>query len=347
MYDVVIIGAGQAGLAMGYFLKKTNHSFLLLDGAKKIGETWESRYDSLTLFTPRAYSELPGFQMRGPRQGYPTKNDIVDYLKNYVSYHDLPVQLNTKVTRMIITDRGFKIEANNESLIAKNVVIATGPFQEPSLPTFAESLSNRILQIHSSEYKNPSQLQNGPVLVVGGGNSGAQIAVELSEEREVYISASQKLTYLPQDLCGRSIFWWFDKVGILKVNATSKVGTLLKNRPDPIFGYELKKAVKSGKMTVKPRTVNTREDTFIFEDNSETQVANVIWATGYKPKYEWLQIPNVIQNGHPQHIKGVTNIDGLYFLGLPWQSRRGSALLQGVADDANYIFQHIKATTLK
>ncbi|MEH7383571.1 NAD(P)/FAD-dependent oxidoreductase [Bacillus sp. JJ1533] len=344
MYDVVVIGAGQAGLAMGSYLKKTNHSFLLLDKAKEIGEVWRKRYDSLTLFTPRVYSELPEFQMNGPRHGYPTKDEVADYLSIYASYHSFPIKLNTSVNRVTKAGKGFKIEIANETIHTKNVVIATGPFQEPFIPNFAESLSDKVCQIHSSRYKNPEQLKNGPVLVIGGGNSGAQIAVELAKERDVHLSVNQKLTFIPQDIGGKSIFWWFDKFGILKANATSRLGTFIKNRPDPIFGSELKKAIKSRKITLKPRTVNIKEDTFFFQDKSDLEVSNVVWATGYKSNYQWLHIPEVLdQNGKPHQHKGITNIKGLYFLGLPWQSRRGSALLQGVADDAKYIAQHIQA----
>ncbi|WP_010676613.1 flavin-containing monooxygenase [Bacillus timonensis] len=345
MYDVVIIGAGQAGLAMGFYLKKTNQSFLLLDKAKEIGETWRNRYDSLTLFTPRAYSELPNLELKGPRQGYPTKDEVADYLAQFASHHSIPIQMNTTVTKVTKEEKEFKIETTVETIQAKNVVIATGPFQEAFIPSFAKNLPNHIRQVHSSQYKNPTQLKDGPVLVVGGGNSGAQIAVELAEDRRVYLSVGQKLTFIPQDIGGKSIFWWFEKLGILKASTTSKLGTFIKSRPDPIFGFELKKAIQSGKVTIKPRTTNIKEDTFCFEDKSEVKVPNIVWATGFISNYPWLQIPNVFhQNGRPQHTRGVTNIKGLYFLGLPWQYRRGSALLQGIADDAKYIVQHIEDT---
>ncbi len=314
MYDVVIIGAGQAGLALGFYLKQANQSFLLIDKAKEIGESWKNRYDSLTLFTPRVYSELPDFKMKGPRQGYPTKDEVADYLAKYASYHSLPIQLNTIVTSVKEVGDGFKIETSKETIRAKNIVIATGPFQEPSIPSFAKNLSNQVFQIHSSQYKNPTQLKDGPVLVVGGANSGAQIGVELAKERTVYLSVSQKLNFIPQDLGGKSIFWWFDKFGILKASTTSKLGTLIKKRPDPIFGFELKTAIKSGKVTIKPRTTIIKEDIFIFDDKSSLNVPNVVWATGFKANYQWLQIPNALQeNGQPEHIKGITKIKGLYF----------------------------------
>ncbi|WP_449537624.1 flavin-containing monooxygenase [Ferdinandcohnia sp. Marseille-Q9671] len=343
MYDVVIIGAGQAGLSMGYYLSKTNCSYVLLDKAKEIGESWRTRYDSLTLFTPREYSQLPGLNMNGSKQGYPTKDQVADYLEQYAEYQALPVQLETEIKRVTQTDTGFRIETSKDEVLSRNVVVATGPFQTPFIPSFEQALSSSVFQLHSSQYKNPSQLKNGPVLVVGGGNSGAQIAAELSGEREVFLSVGQKLTLLPQDIGGKSIFWWFDKLGILNASVTSKLGSFLKSRPDPIFGFELKRAIKRGKITIKSRVIDIKNDTFIFQDKSELAVPNVVWSTGFQSAYQWLHIPNLFdQSRQPIHKRGITNINGLYFLGLPWQFVRGSALLQGVAADADYIYRDLQ-----
>ena len=225
---------------------------------------------------------------------------------------------------------------------ANNVVIATGPFQNPFIPEFSKALSNKVHQIHSSEYRNPKQLKDGSVLIVWGGNSGAQIAVELSEEREVYLSVGHKIRVLPQDVGNKSIFWWFDKLGLLSINVHSKVGQLLKRQPDPIFGYELKTLLKNGKFILNPRTKSINGDTILFEDGSQIKVENVIWPTGFKSNYGWIDIKQIFNHkGLPIHLRGITPIRGLYFLGIPWQYRRGSALLQGVGDDAEYLFQYI------
>lgn len=341
-YDVIIIGAGQAGLSMGHYLKQTNLSFLILDKANEIGETWKDRYDSLTLFTPRAYSSLPGLKMDGNQNEYPTKDEVAIYLEQYVNTFSLPIQCKTTVERVSKTDNGFNVITGNGEFKARKVVIATGPFQNPYIPEFSKELSNNVYQVHSSQYKNPTELNEGSVLVVGGGNSGAQIVVEVSKKRKTYFSVSHKMKFLPQDIGGKSIFWYFDKLGIYRANVHSLIGKFLKRQHDPIFGFELKSQLKRGKITLKPRTKSIVNDIFVFDDESKVKVSNVIWATGFKSDYSWIDIPYLInENGLPNHERGITQIDGLYFLGLAWQSSRGSALIQGVGADAEYLFQDI------
>ena len=342
MYDVIIIGAGQAGLSMGYYLKKTNLSFLILDKGARIGEVWKNRYDSLKLFTPHEYSSLPGLALEGIQNDYPTKDDIAHYLSTYANTFKLPVKLKVAVQGIHKTESGFQISTTQEDFTAKNVVIATGAFQKPHLQEFRNRLSDDVLQLHSSEYKNSKQLRDGPVLVVGGGNSGTQIAVELSKDRKTYLSVSHKMKFVPQDIMNKSIFWWLDKLGVYRANVNSKMGQFLKKQPDPIFGYELKSLIKNGKVIVKPRTISIQNDHFIFEDNSEVQVNNVIWSTGFISDYTWIDIAEVFdESNQPLHQRGVTSVKGLYFLGLPWQSSRGSALLQGVGADAEYLLNNI------
>lgn len=343
MYDVIIIGAGQAGLSVGYFLKSTNLSFLILDKAKEIGETWRKRYDSLTLFTPRSYSTLPGLSLNGEEHVYPTKDEIANYLTQYAEYFALPIQLETKIISVSKNpNSGYKVITSKGNLESRNIIVATGPFQNPLIPTFANRLSEKVNQLHSSMYKRPSQLKEGVTLIVGGGNSGAQIAVELSNDREVFLSVSQKPSFLPQNFAGKSIFWWFDRLGILKTNVNTKLGTFIKERPDPIFGYELKTAIRNKKVTIKPRATHAENDMFQFQDGSKIIVANVIWATGFRSDYSWLDIPSIFNEaGFPIHKRGITDEKGLYFIGLPWQYRRGSALLQGVGYDAEYIVKQI------
>jgi putative flavoprotein involved in K+ transport len=203
-------------------------------------------------------------------------------------------------------------------------------------------LSYDVLQLHSSQYKRSKQLRDGAVLVVGGGNSGSQIAVELSKERKTYLSVSQKIKFLPQKIMTKSIFWWLDKLGIYTANVNSKMGQFIKKQPDPIFGFELKSLIKKGKVIVKPRTISIQNDHFIFEDNSEVHVNNVIWSTGFISDYRWIDIAEVFnEKNQPLHQRGITSVKGFYFLGLPWQSSRGSALLQGVGADAEYLMNDI------
>ncbi|TRZ39675.1 oxidoreductase [Niallia circulans] len=342
LYDTIIIGAGQAGLSVGYYLKKTNKKFVILDKGSKIGESWRDRYDSLTLFTPRMYCSLPEMEMEGEIHGFPNKDEIAAYLNSYANKYELPIKLNKEIIHVTKEDGLFIVKTRLEEFTAKNLVIATGPFQSPHIPSLAKCLSPNIYQIHSSEYKNPQQLTNGNVLVVGAGNSGAQIAVELSKERDVYLAHSNKLIFLPLIIGKRSIFWWFDKLGILRANNTSFLGKLIQSKGDPIFGLELKEAIKKRQITAKAKVISTNQDRIIFEDSSSIEVNNIIWATGFRISLPWLQFDYLYDNeGKIVHERGITSEKGLYFIGLPWQFRRGSALLQGVGYDAQYIIKHI------
>lgn len=343
-YDVIVIGAGQAGLAIGYYLKKNNLSFLILDGSKEPGESWRKRYDSLILFTPRSYSSLPGMKLKGNQNGYPSKDEIANYLKTYADMNSLPLLFNTTVLELTLEEyeHCYRIVTDNGKFSAKNVVIATGPFQQPLVPMFSEELSDQVLQLHSSEYINSNQLNDGSVLVVGGGNSGAQIASELSETRSVHLSIGHRMKFLPLNIVNKSIFWYFDKLGIYRANLNSFTGKYLRKQPDPIFGFELKTLIKNGTVALKPRTTSIQKDTFLFEDGTSLKVNNVVWSTGYRSNYDWVKLPNVLNDrGEPIQTRGVSLRKGLYFLGLPWQSSRGSALIQGVGADAEYIFKHI------
>ena len=238
IYDVVVIGAGQAGLSMGFYLKQTSLSFMILDNHENVGDVWRKRYDSLVLFTPRSYSSLPGLALEGDPSGFPTKDEIADYLELYADTFDIPIQFKCQIQRVQKENNIFYISTNDESLIkTKKIVIATGPFHTPRIPPFAKELPKHVVQLHSSEYKNPNQLTDGSVLVVGR-NSGAQIAVELSQHHETYLSVGQKIRFIPTDIATRNIFWWFDKLGILHADRNSFIGKKVQSQGDPIFGYD-------------------------------------------------------------------------------------------------------------
>jgi len=343
IYDTIVIGAGQAGLSIGYYLKQSDHNFILLDKGSEVGESWKRRYDSLVLFTPRIYNSLPGMVLEREEQGFPTKDEIADYLKKYADRFKIPIHFNTEVVNVSKMNDNFLIKTNQNEYQAKNIVIATGPFHIPNIPSFSKDISNTINQLHSSQYKNPKQMVEGHVLVIGGGNSGAQIAVELSKERDTYLACSRELKYLPLSLCKKSIFWWFDKFGILKANNTSALGKFIQQKGDPIFGFELKEAVNRKEVILKKRVTAGKQNQVIFEDSSTLEVSNIIWATGFNTVYPWLKVEGVLnEEGKIVHHRGVSNIKGLFFIGLPWQYRRGSALIQGVGYDAEYIVRQIK-----
>lgn len=333
----LVIGAGQAGLSMGYFLKSRTDSFLLVDANERIGDSWRKRYDSLILFTPRAYSALPGLPFPGESDGYPTKDEVADYLELYANHFNLPVKLNTKVKTLTRDESHFIIETNHTVYHAQNVVIATGPFHKPFVPVLSRKLANDVFQFHSAEYRNPQQLREGSVLIVGAGNSGVQIATELAQNREVHMSVGKTIKMLPHRIFNKSLFWWFDTLRISNVTIDSKLGKYL-SLNDPIIGEEAKPLINNGVIRIKPRTVGVNGKKIFFDDQSYCEVNNVIWATGFRPDYSWIKISGILdQNGRSMHTRGVTMVPGICFLGLSWQYTRGSALLLGVGKDAEYL----------
>jgi len=338
MYETIIIGGGQAGMAMGHYLKKSGGSFLILDQASSVGESWKKRYNSLKLFTPRSMSSLPGLPLSGEEDVYPGKDEVASYLEEYAKRFDLPLKLKTTVVKLEKETGVFKMSTDQGTLLAKQVVVATGPFQTPALP--AEARAGTIHQLHSSSYRQANQLVPGSVLVVGGGNSGAQIAVELAETRTVYLSVGAKMKFLPQRLAGKNIFWWFKRLGVLSVTSTSGPGRYLRKQPDPIFGKELQELIKKGRVIVKPRFRNMEKERVAFVDGTTLEISNIVWATGFRQNFDWINVAGVLDpEGKPLHYRGVSPEKGLYFIGLPWQHRRGSALLQGVGEDARYLYE--------
>ena len=222
------------------------------------------------------------------------------------------------------------------------MIVATGPFQLPWIPPFSNLLDPSVTQMHSAHYRNPADLRPGSVLVVGCGNSGAQIAVELARSHKVSLSAGRRINFMPLSIFGKSIFWWFDTLGILNAPSDSRVGRAVRKRPDPVFGFELKRLFRSERITLKPMTVGAEERTVRFSDGSTMKVENIIWATGFRSDYSWLHIPGALgEDGKPLHERGVSPVNGLYYVGLPWQTSRNSALLGGVGHDAKAIVQKI------
>lgn len=343
MYDTIVIGAGQAGLSIAYYLKQFNHNYILLDQGREVGESWKRRYESLILFTPRKYNALPGMSFEGKEHGFPAKNEVVSYLQKYVNRFEIPIHFRTEVLSVAKVQGNFFIKTSKGEYQAENIVIATGPFQKPHIPDLPAAIPATINQLHSSQYRNASQLLDGNVLVVGGGNSGAQIAVELSKDKETYLAVSKRLRYVPLVLMRKSIFWWFDQLGILKASNHSLVGRMIQKGGDPIFGFELKKAIQKKEVEVKKRVIGVNKNHILFEDDTMLKVTNLIWATGFKSDYHWLQIDGILDKaGNVKHNRGVTKTKGLYFIGLPWQYRRGSALLQGVGHDAKHIVNNME-----
>ena len=345
-YSVVIIGAGQSGLTMGVKLKSAGIDYLILGKEQRLGDVWRQRYDSLQLFTPRWLSRLPGHpaDTRNPN-GYADKDEIADDLEAYATTHQLNVQLSTEVTALRRTDEGFLLDTNRGAFTTARVVIATGPFQNPSIPDFATVLSPDVFQVHTAHYKNKEQLRNGNVLIVGGGNSGAQIAVELAKHHVVHLSTTKTIAFVPQEILEKSIFWWFKKLGVYKAHIGTRIGQRLSQRGDPVIGKALKACIDSGEVRMHSRAISAAGNRVLFEGGESLKVYNVIWATGFTSDYGWVQVPGVLdEQGRPDHKRGVCKTAGTYFLGLPWQHNRGSALIGGVAADAEYLLQQMLET---
>ncbi|MFC0299666.1 flavin-containing monooxygenase [Virgibacillus soli] len=341
MYDVIIIGAGQAGIVMSYQLKlKGIDNHLIIDAQKRIGDPWRSRYKSLVLFTTKSYSALPGMQIKGDPNSYPTKNEMADYLEDYVSYFDLPHRMNTLVTRIEKENDTFNIFTEKEQFQSRRVIVASGAFQKPYIPPVikSENINTLVSHVHSSLYTEPKELNKGTTLIVGGGNSGSQIAVELSKDREVVLAISHKLKFLPLEIFRKSIFHWLEKLQLLYAGTDTIRGRIFQKRNDPIFGKELKQAIKSKDVKVRPRVTEVAGKKVTFSDGSSLEVNQIIWATGFVPAYEMIHIDGAIdKKGKPIHNRGISPIDGLYYIGLPWQHSRGSALVCGVGRDAMFL----------
>ena len=340
--DVIVVGAGQAGLAIGWYLARLGLRFQVLEASAELGRSWRSRWDSLTLFTPAQYDALPGMPFPAPADTYPTKEPVADYLRAYADAFRLPVRLNSRVTSLSRSGDGFEVRTADETFSARRVVVATGPFQVPFVPPAAGGLDSPVTQLHSADYRNPQAPPDGPVLVVGGGNSGLQIAEELSASRRVDVSIGTSPPMLPQRLAGRDLFWWLTRLGLMRVPAESRLGRRVQARGEFVIGTSRRQLKRAG-VTFRPRLVGADGRTVRFADGSTLDVGVVVWATGYRSDYSWISVPGVVRNGRVAHRRGVTDVPGLYFLGLSWQHTRGSALLGFLDEDARHIADRIAA----
>jgi putative flavoprotein involved in K+ transport len=327
---------------MAWHLAQLRMRFVVLEAADEMAHSWRARWDSLRLFTPAQYDALPGMAFPAPPDTYPGKDAVAAFLRDYAIAFDLPVRLGMRVTRLTRIDDEFQVHAGGDVLRARQVVVATGPFQAPFIPAAAHGFDPAVTQIHSADYRNPQSLPAGPVLVVGAGNSGLQIAEELVATRQVDVSIGEKAPMLPQRPLGRDLFWWLTRLGLMRANTATRLGRRLRARGEFVIGTDRRRLRRAG-VRFRRRLVHAQGHTARFADGSSLDVPVVIWATGYRPDYSWISIPGVTANGHVVHQRGVTDVPGLYFLGLSWQYTRGSALLGFVAEDAAYLTERIAA----
>ena len=349
----VVIGGSQAGLAIGYFLKKRSLPFVILDENERIGNAWRKRWDALRLFTPARYNGLPGMPFPRRPWAYPTKDEIAGYLEAYARAFELPVRTGVKVDRLAKTGDRFEVKCGQQTLFAENVVVATGAFNNTRVPSFARELDERIVQLHSKDYRNPSQIQAGGVLVVGAGNSGAEIAMELAPHHQTWLSgpdtgqeparAGTRLDHLLTPMM------WFVAT---RLTVKTALGRRLRDHfLDPPRGIPLgrvrRKDFAPAGIKRVPRTTGVNNGYPLLEDGTVLTVSNVIWCTGFRPDYHWIDLSLPTHNGLPIHDRGIVeSCPGLYFIGLLFLYSLSSALVGGVGRDAEHIVDHIVSTRL-
>lgn len=337
--EVVVVGAGQAGLAIGYHLARQGRTFVIFDGADSIGSAWRSRWDSLVLFTPRRYCGLPGLPFPGDPDSYPGRDEVVAYLEQYAANFGLTIELDCAVRSLTSENGGLVVGLDNRRIEADHVVVATGPFQRPLVPTLAVDLAPEVFQMHSTGYRRPEDVPAGTVLVVGGGNTGFQIAKELAATHTVHLAVGSRQKPLPQRILGRDLFWWLSKTRLIDKSIDSRFGRRASQR-DVLLGSSPRRLARSG-IELEPRATEASGRIVSFADGSKLDVDAVIWATGYRPDHTWIGVPVTDPDGRISHRRGVTDVPGLFFLGLSWQHTRGSALIGWVGDDARFIAEQI------
>jgi putative flavoprotein involved in K+ transport len=338
--EVIVVGGGQAGLAIGYLLAQQDRQFTILEAADTPAAAWRERWDSLRLFTPVRYDSLPGRAFPGDPDSYPGRDGVVAYLTDYAREFELPVELSSPVRAVRQGERGYLVELDDRTYEADQVVIATGPFQIPRVPALAERLDPGITQLHSSKYRGPQDVPAGPVLVVGGGNTGYQIAEELAHTQKVHLSIGARQTPLPQRILGRDLFRYLEATGLMGKTVESRIGQRMQHR-ETLIGSSPRAARRRHGIELHDRTDDVSGSEVRFSDGGRLSPGAVIWATGFELDHSFVQLPVFDTDGRLVHQRGVTASPGLYFLGMPWQHTRGSALLGWVKDDAQHIADQI------
>jgi len=346
-FETVIIGGGQAGLSVGYHLKKQGCPFVILDANERIGNSWRKRWDSLHLFTPARYSGLDGWRFPAPALSFPTKDEMADYLEAYAARFNLPVRTSFKVDKLSRRGDRYVLTSGDRRFEAEHVVVATGANQVPKIPAFADELDSSIVQLHSSQYRRPTQLQVGAVLVVGAGNSGAEIAFEVSRTHPTYLSGkpSGQIPIRHGPTAARYFFpvWRFVGHNVLTVRNPigRKIQPKFISHGAPLIRVKLKDLAAAGVGQV-PRIVGMESGRPALGDGRVLNVSNVVWCTGFRDEFPWIDLPIFGEGGRPAHERGVVvGEPDLYFVGLHFQYAASSDVLPGVGRDAEYIAKRI------
>jgi len=352
-YETIVIGGGQAGLSVGYHLAKRNREFVILDENERVGDAWRNRWDSLRLFTPARFNGLPGMPFEASKWSFPTKDEMAAYLEAYAERFALPVQAGMRVEQVAQEDGRFVVTTRDERIEARNVVVATGALRVPKLPPFAARLDPRIIQLHSAEYRNPSQLQNGEVLVVGVGNSGAEIAYELAETHRCLLAGAAK-GEIPVPHGGRrsrvvfrAIRFFGHHVLRTDTRIGRKVGPKIAANGPPLIRRKEADFAAVGMERVG-RVAGVQDGRPLLEDGRVLEVANVVWCTGFRTDFSWIDLPAFDDDGRPLHERGIVDaVPGLYFAGLIFQYSLTSDVLPNGGRDADYVARHIATREVK
>jgi putative flavoprotein involved in K+ transport len=350
--ETVIIGAGQAGLATGYHLKRRGRSFVILDGNARIGDSWRGHWDSLRLYSPVKYDSLPGLRFPGQAWSFPGKDEVAAYLESYAVHHDLPVRMGTRVARVDSTpDGALQVHVDGGVITCQNVVVATGSFgRTPYVPSAARDLDPAIRQLHSSEYKRPDQLRPGRVLVVGASHSGTDVAYEVAETRPTTL-CGRDCGQIPLRLDSRWMRVVFPTVVFLWRHVLTRRTVIGRKEMDevrfhggPMLRVKREDLTARGVTRTTAKVVGSRDGLPLLDDGTVVDAATVVWATGFRQVFDWIHLPVLRSDGWPEEYRGVVPAaQGLFFCGLSFQYAFASMVLPGVGRDAEYVARRISA----
>jgi putative flavoprotein involved in K+ transport len=343
--ETVIIGGGQAGLSVGYHLARRGQPFIVLEANERVGDSWRNRWDSLRLFTAARYDSLDGMPFPSATGYFPTKDEMADYLASYAERFGLPVRTGARVTSVTREGDRYLVVAGDARYEASNVVVAMSTFQRAQIPEFATDLDPSIVQLHSSEYRNLTQLRPGPVLLVGAGNSGAEIALEAARAgHETWISgrdvgripfrfggmARTLLTRVMLRLVFHRLMTVDTPLGRkVRPSMLRHAAPLIRATPDVLAAAGVKRVA---------RTAGATDGRPVLDDGRVLDAANVIWCTGYHPGFSWIELPVFDDSGQPRHDRGVVRYEpGLYFVGLNFLYAMSSTMIHGVGRDADHV----------
>lgn len=342
--DAVVIGAGQAGLSSAYELARRDVSHVVLEAGARVGNQWRNRWDSLRLFTPARFDGLPGSKFPAPPDSFPGKDQLADYLEVYGTEHRLPVRTGVKALSLERSGEGYRLETSAGTIAASHVVVATG-YQGPKVPALAAEIKPEIRQLHASEYKNATQL-TGDVLVVGAGTSGVEIAIEAARAGHATVLAGRGTGAIPPVLYSfKGKFFWFyaNKIASVRTPIGRRMKPLVLHHGAPLIRVTMGEALAAGVERVA-RITSVEKGFPVCEGGRRVEPQTIVWCTGFSRDYSWIRFPVTGADGYPNHVGGVADGEkGLYFMGLPFQTRLASGLIGGQGPDATLVAETISA----